>query len=264
MKVLINLARGQTSTRNVAISSEIELSERLARAAVEANVGLLIHTGTVASYDLSDPDVVVTECTSFGPLERRNVYASAKAEGEARITAICAEAGLPLVIARPGIVVGREQGVQHWGIGRWYGPRAVRLWNAGRNVLPFVLVDDVVDALIRMTRSEAALGQSFNLVGEPMLTAREYLDEVATRLGLQIHVAGGSPILMWGKEKIKVALKRHVLHDELACDASLADWRSRGHLARFDNTKPKVLLGWKPESDCETFLRRAIDRAGLL
>ena len=56
--------------------------------------------------------------------------------------------GLPLVIARPGIVVGPGGPLQHWGIGRWHGPGAVRLWGNGRNVLPFVLVDDVADALV--------------------------------------------------------------------------------------------------------------------
>ena len=71
----------------------------------ERIIGRLIHTGTIASYDMSAPRVTITEATDFGAMEQRNIYARAKAEGERRLLALQAQ-GLRLVIARPGIVLG--------------------------------------------------------------------------------------------------------------------------------------------------------------
>ena len=66
-------------------------------------------------------------------MESRNIYARSKAEGERRLIAMQAD-GLSLVIARPGIVLGDGGPLQHWGIGRWHGAGAVRLWGSGRGV----------------------------------------------------------------------------------------------------------------------------------
>jgi nucleoside-diphosphate-sugar epimerase len=89
----------------------------------------------------------------------RNLYARSKAECERRLTGMHRDRGLPLTIARPGIVVGGDGPLQHWGIGRWHGAGAVRVWGTGRNPLPFVLIDDVVDGLIRMADRPEAVGE---------------------------------------------------------------------------------------------------------
>jgi nucleoside-diphosphate-sugar epimerase len=82
MEVVVNLAQGETSTWEAALNSDVAQSERLARAAAQAGVGRFVHTGTIASYDMSDSHAVIDESTPFGPLERRNPYARSKAEGE--------------------------------------------------------------------------------------------------------------------------------------------------------------------------------------
>ena len=54
-------------------------------------------------------------------------------------------------------------------------------WNHGRNPLPFVLVEDVADAIARATLKPELSGRSLNLVGDVAMTAREYIDELAGR-----------------------------------------------------------------------------------
>ncbi len=146
------------------------------------------------------------------------------------------------------------------------GPRvagAVRLWGNGRNILPFVLVGDVADALIRMMDAPGIEGQSFNLIGEPLLSAREYLAAIQTGLGVRTRVKAGSLRGMWLADGVKYALKRHALQRTDILRPSLADWKSRGHLARFRNDHAKTVLGWEPEPDKTAFLDRTISSPAL-
>ena len=261
--VVFNLAKSIDTTWDGALAQDVGTAVRVAEAALAAGVKRLVYTGTIASYDMSDPKLTITEQTGFGDITHRNLYARSKAECETRLLALHRDKGLPLVIARPGIVVGSGGPLQHWGIGRWHGAGAVRLWGNGRNLLPFVLVDDVSDGLIRMMDAPGILGQSFNLTGEPMLTARDYFAAIQTRLGARIRLSSGSLRAMWLADGIKYTLKRAALGRKDGVRPSLADWQSRGHLARFDNRAPKAVLGWQPQADREVFLDNAVTRAGL-
>ncbi len=263
MDAVFNLAKSMDDTWEAALENDVGVAVRIAEAAQDAGVKRLIYTGTIASYDMSVPGAKITEETGFGDIAQRNMYARSKAECERRLLEMHATSGLPLVIARPGIVVGHGGPLQHWGIGRWHGAGALKLWGSGTNVLPFVLSDDVSDALISMMDHPDAVGQSFNLIGEPMLTGRGYFEAINQRLGAKLRVSSGNLMMMWAADGVKWALKRYALGRKDAVRPSLADWKSRGHLARFDNTHPKEVLGWRPEADKEAFLRRAIDEAGL-
>lgn len=262
MDVVFNLAKSTDKSWQAALENDVATTERIGRAAIAAGVGRLIHTGTIASYDMADPGRTITEASDFGAMETRNIYARSKAEGEKRLLAMQAQ-GLRLVIARPGIVLGDGGPLQHWGIGRWHGAGAVRLWGNGRNILPFVLADDVSDGLIAMMESDAALGESFNLIGDPMFSGRDYFDAIHARTGARLKVSGSNLTALWLSDAMKQGLKRHALRKKGAAPASLADWKSRGHLSPFDNGKPKRLLGWAPEADRDAFWRRAIDEAHL-
>jgi len=259
-----NLAKSTDKSWAAALDNDVGTAVRVAEAVLDARVRRLIYTGTIASYDMSDPAQMITEATGFGDITARNIYARSKAECEARLMALHRDRGLPLVIARPGIVLGEGGPLQHWGIGRWHGAGAVRLWGNGRNLLPFVLVDDVSDALIRMMEAEGVLGRSFNLTGDPMLSARDYFDAIHLRLGARLLVTSGSPRILWLAAGAKYALKRYGMGQADAVRASLSDWRSRAHLARFDNSLPKSALGWAPEPDLDRFLDATVTRANLL
>ena len=213
---------------------------------------------------MSDRFKVITEDTGFGEdMSDRNLYARSKAECEAQLMQMHRERGLPLVIARPGIVVGHGGPLQHWGIGRWHGAGAVRIWGHGRNILPFVLADDVSDGLIRMMDNPDAVGRSFNLVGDPMMSARDYFDAIHQALGARITVKPGNLHAMWLADGVKYILKRHALGRKGAVRPSLADWKSRAHFSKFDNSRTKAVLGWAPEADRRAFVTRGIVQANL-
>lgn len=263
MRVVVNLAKRDHSTWAEALAGDVATTETIGRAALEAGVARLIHTGTIASYDMSDPRAVITEATPFGDMRARNVYARAKAEGERRLQRLAAQSGLELCIIRPGIVVGRDGPLQHWGLGRWHGSGAVRLWGEGRNPLPFVTVDDVVAGFIAALDQPEAAGASFNLVGPPMLSARDWFDAIATRTGARIRVVPGPLWPLWAADGVKFVLKRRALGRKDATRATWRDWKSRAHLSRFDNSLPRQVLGWEPIAEPERFLDATISARAL-
>ncbi|MBA84248.1 NAD-dependent epimerase/dehydratase family protein [Thalassobius sp. S69A] len=258
-----NLAKSLDTTWEDALKNDVGVAVRVAEACLEAGVKRLIYTGTIASYDMSSPESQITEDTEFGDMDERNLYARSKAECERRLTEMYEGRGLPLVIARPGIVVGEGGPLQHWGIGRWHGAGAVRIWGAGRHNLPFVLADDVSDALIRMMETEEAIGQSFNLIGEPMMTALDYFNAIHQATGARIKVNSGDLTSFYAADGVKYALKKFVLRKKGVVRPSLSDWKSRAHFAQFDNRRPKDILGWRPETDRSAFIEKAITRANL-
>jgi len=259
-----NLAKSDDKTWETALENDVAVAERIARAAHAAGVKRLVYTGTIASYDMSDPAQRITEETGFGDaMEARNIYARSKGECERRLMALHRETGLPVTIGRPGIVVGAGGPLQHWGIGRWHGAGAVKIWGNGQNTLPFVLIEDVVEGLILMAQAPAAVGESFNLIGEPMLTARGYFEAIHDTLGARIRLSNGPIWAFYGADALKFWLKTKVLRRKGLTRPSYADWKSRAHLSPFDNSKPKQVLGWQPETDRDTFVRKAITEAGL-
>lgn len=264
IEVVYNLAKSMDSTWEGCLENDVGVAVRVAEAALEANVKRLVYTGTIASYDMSDPTRTITEETGFGgDMTDRNLYARSKAECERRLLEMHQTQGLPLVIARPGIVIGEGGPLQHWGIGRWHGAGAVRVWGDGRNILPFVLIDDVVDALIAMIDKDEAVGQSFNLVGEPMMSAIDYFDAIHSALGARIEVRKGAFWTFYLSGSAKYLLKRHVVGLKDLKNQSYSDWKSRGHLSPFSNAQTKRILEWKPEADRDAFVKKGITQANL-
>jgi predicted dehydrogenase/nucleoside-diphosphate-sugar epimerase len=259
-----HLAKSMDKTWEDCLINDVGVTVSIAEAALKAGVRRFVYTGTIASYDMSDPVKTITENTGFADdMRDRNLYARSKAECERQLNEMHKSQGLPLVIARPGIVVGAGGPLQHWGIGRWHGAGAVRIWGHGRNILPFVLIDDVSDALIAMMHSDIAVGKSYNLIGERMLSARGYFDAIHDRLGARIAVKPGSLYAFFLSDAVKHALKVGVLRKKGLTRPSLADWKSRAHFSPFDNAAPKADLGWAPETDKSRFVEAAIGQANL-
>lgn len=261
---VFNLAKSMDKTWDDALINDVEVSNGIAKAAMKAGVRRFIYTGTIASYDMSSVAGTITEDTGYADdMRDRNIYARSKAECERRLQKMHRESGLPLVIARPGIVVGEGGPLQHWGIGRWHGAGAVRIWGHGRNILPFVLIDDLTDGLIRMMEREGIEGESYNLVGDRMMSGRDYFAAIHERMGARLNVSSSSLFTLFALDTVKHMLKVHLLRRKGLTRASLKDWRSRAHFTPFDNSKPKADLGWSPETNREKLIDGAIAKANL-
>jgi nucleoside-diphosphate-sugar epimerase len=165
--------------------------------------------------------------------------------------------GLPVVILRPGLVVGEGSAPLHAGLGFTNNEQHVIGWNAGRNPLPFVLVSDVAEAILLACRAPKEVeGKAYNLVGDVRPTAREYVAALAEATGRPLRFHPQSATGLWVEDLGKWVIKR--VGGRRVPLPSKRDFVSRGLGATFDCSDAKRDLGWQPVADAEEFARQAI------
>jgi nucleoside-diphosphate-sugar epimerase len=259
IECVFHLARANVKSWADYQALEIEATRRVGECALEAGVKRLVYTGTIDSYYAGAKAGTITEATPLDPkIKRRNLYARAKAESEEILMRMHQERGLPVVIVRPGVVIGRGGNPFHWGVGMWWNDSVCQMWGEGNNKLALVLVEDVARALTAAMEKPGIEGSSFNLVGDPCLSAREYLDELdrAGRMRIQRYA---TPILrFYLTDLMKWVVKVAVGHKERQIP-SYRDWESRSQGAVFDCTAAKTTLGWEPFCSREELVRRGIE-----
>jgi predicted dehydrogenase/nucleoside-diphosphate-sugar epimerase len=243
------------------VDGDIEPTRTLAEAALQSGVQRFIYTGTIDSYASAKGAAVIDSLTPLDPsINRRNLYARSKAACEALLLAMHRDRGLPLVIVRPGIVIGPGSPPAHLGIGQFTSETQMHYWGDGTSKLPLVLADDVADALFRAMTVEDIEGQSFLLTGPPILTARDYVDAMSNHARTRIAASVRPAWRYWLADLVKEGAKIAIRHPNRRWP-SLHDWRCRSHRARYDSDSAQNILGWKPESNRETLIRRGIDDA---
>ncbi|HET6584426.1 MAG TPA: NAD-dependent epimerase/dehydratase family protein, partial [Nannocystaceae bacterium] len=253
--VVYHLARGNGNTWPEFQKYDVAPTRALAELCLQHEVGRFIYTSSIALYNAGKGVGTITEDTP--PAAVTDPYARSKVENEANLFALHREKGFPVVILRPGIVLGRGGPPLHWGVAGWPYPSVARLWGDGDNKLPIVLVDDCADAMVRAMTMSGIDGRSYNLVGPPLLTANEYLDELEARAGIKLRRVPTSSWQYYGEALAKWAIKK-VGRDPNARRPTFADWDGRTFAATLDGARAETELGWRPCRD-----RDALVRAGI-
>lgn len=250
---VINLAHGGGGADFEAIrAAMVDSAVLVAEVAHAAGVHRLVHVGSIASLFLGDPAETIRDDTAPDPQpETRNDYARAKALADTAVMDVCRRLGLPVVLLRPGLVVGAGTSALHGGLGFFNNDQHCVGWNEGHNALPWVLVQDCANAIVGALSSAQAIGRSYNLVGDVRPSAREYLADLAQVTGRPLRFVPSSPVGLWltemGKWVVKRATGRRVARPHLR------DIRSRGITAQFDCSAAKRDLGWAPVADARLF-----------
>ena len=234
-------------------------AETVAKACLSDGNKPLIYVGSIAALYLGPGAGSVTgSAPPDAHAEQRADYARAKALCELRLTEMRRQSGLAVTILRPGLVVGEGTSPFHSGLGFFNNTQHCIGWNDGRNPLPFVLVDDVADAII-LALNRPAEGKSYNLVGDVRPNARDYLAELARRLHRPLRFHGKHPYSLYASEVGKWCVKR--IGGRKIPMPSLRDILSRGLKAPFDCSDAKSELGWRPVSDPSAFYAHAFGSA---
>jgi predicted dehydrogenase/nucleoside-diphosphate-sugar epimerase len=256
---VLHLARAHVKSWADYREYEIGATQQLAECALAAGVKRFVYTGTIDSFYAGRRAGTITEQTPLDrKIARRNLYSRAKAASEELLRRMHRERGLPLVIARPGIVIGRGGSPFHWGIGMWWHDAVCQVWGAGTNKLPLVLVEDVASGLIAAMDKPGIEGRAFNLVADPCLSAQEYLDELDRAGGLRIQRHSTPIARFYLLDMLKWMVKVAVRHPDRRLPL-YRNWESTTQRAVFDCTETKAALDWHPKSDRETMVRRGIE-----
>lgn len=255
IEYVYDLATSAPKTWAEGLRDIVEPARMLGEVCLAADVKRLIYTGTIASYYAGAHAQTITEQTPLdGKIKRRNYYSRAKAAAEEILQDMHRTRGLPVVIFRPGIVIGKGGNPFHWGVGK-FEEGSCAVWGDGNNKLPFVLVSDVASALVRGIQVPGIDGQSYNLVDIPLLNARDYIDALQRLAGISMTVRYRPIWRFYASDFFKWLVKLAVRHPDRIRVPSYHDWESRTHKAIFDCSRAREQLNWKPVSD----LNRMID-----
>jgi nucleoside-diphosphate-sugar epimerase len=255
---VVNLAHGGGGGDYAAIrAAMVGGAEKVARACTAAGTGRLVHVGSIASLYLGPGAGTVTGATPPDPEgQRRGDYARAKAEADVLLVALHAREGLPVTILRPGLVVGQGTSPFHSGVGFFNTDQHCIGWNRGTNPLPFVLVEDVAEAIRLALDAPGIEGCCYNLVGGVRPTARAYVAALEAALGRPLRYHPKVPSLLLAEEVAKWLLKR--AGGRRVPPPSRRDILSRGLVAQFDCADAESSLGWRPNADPAVFRKRAL------
>ena len=143
-------------------------------AAKATGASRFLHISTISVYDIRGLERVDEE----SPLKvAGDPYGVTKAEGDRRVLAAAAE-GLPATILRPSAILGVHP-TSTWAVvvPKRVRDRQVKLLRGGGNTIPFVHVEDLVDAIVLALRIPRAVGRVYNVLARNG-TWREYTDQV--------------------------------------------------------------------------------------
>ena len=258
VEVVYHLAKASAQRWQDYVAGDIEPTRALAEAALAHGVKRFIYTGTIDSYYSARAADVIDSDTPLDPrIASRNLYARSKAACEAVLQGMQRERGLPLVIFRPGVVIGEGSPPAHWGVGMFHSDTRAQLWGDGTNKLPLVLVDDVAEALALAINAPGIEGQTFLLTDEPLLSAREYVSEVSAASTTSIS-APATPIWRFFVLDVAKEIVKHLVRHPNRRVPSYRDWDCRAHRARYDSAKTRSALGWAPAGTREAMISRGI------
>ncbi|WP_290879958.1 NAD-dependent epimerase/dehydratase family protein [Fischerella sp.] len=258
IRYVYHLARGNGKTWSEYLETDVKPTRKVAELCLKHGIERLFYASSIAIYYAGKNTSTITEETKpHDDIIRVAPYARSKVENERSLLELHQKQGLPVVIFRPGVVLGRGGNPYHWGIAAWPYSSVCSLYGDGNNHLPIVLVDDVADAMVRAIAVPGIEGESYNLASTPCITANEYLDEFERQANIKLRRVATSAWKSYTEALFKWAIKS-IGRDPNAAFPSYADCEGRSFAARFDSSKAEHQLGWSPVKDRETIIREGI------
>lgn len=191
----------------VDLRESVLLTRQVMEAMREHGVPSLVYPSTSGVYG-SGLGPTVSE--SDGPLLPNSLYAAGKVAGEALVSAYCQTFGLRARIMRLGNVVG---GGMARGIVRDFirklteSPDRLTVLGDGRQRKSYVLVDDVIDGMRRLSAVDGRPCEVYNLAAGGSLGVADVARAVAEAMGIPMpELVSDGPVLSWAGDQPVVEL----------------------------------------------------------
>jgi predicted dehydrogenase/nucleoside-diphosphate-sugar epimerase len=257
-RVVIHLATGSIDTWDAVERTMIRGSLAAAEAALRAKVERFVFVSSIAALDTGGSAPIDDALAADPRPESRSVYARGKIATEQALLERHRADGLPLVIARPGVVLGAGSPIQHSGFGLWVRDNHCVGWGAGAHPLPLVWVDDVADALVAIAAfpGKTLDGRALALATNVPLSARDAVSELQRATGRDLHFHARPLAVSYAMELGKWIVKK--VGRRSADFPSWHDFAARSLASPIPSRTARELLGWKPVEEREAFLDRAV------
>jgi len=229
-------------------------------AARAAGVRRFLHVSSISTYGHPDGEgLVLDETAPLGvSLHRWSYYSRAKVEAEKLVRAAHARGDVPVTVVKPSWLYGPRD--------RASMPRLIRAIRAGKakligdgdNRLNLTYAGNEAEGCILAATNEKAVGQTYNLSGDGVITQAEYFNRIAACVcakpvtrRVPYRVAYGAAFVM---EMLGHLLRRRT--PPLVTRYSV--WLM-GRRCFFSSDKARRELGWKPTVGYDEGIRLSVD-----
>jgi len=208
--------------------------------------------------DLPSGATVDESCPLEPHPEWRDPYAQSKLRQETLFREYQARYGFPLVVLRPGVIYGCGGSRISARVG--LDLAGVFLYLGGKNLLPLTYVDSCAEAVAVAGQSDAANGETYNVVDDELVTAKEFLARYRREVkrfplvpvpypAFQLLSRLVAAYARWSKGQLPAVFTPY---------KTATTWKR----TRFTNAKLKE-LGWRPLVPTDEGLRRAFEHYRL-
>ncbi|MFZ3063832.1 MAG: NAD-dependent epimerase/dehydratase family protein, partial [Nitrospirota bacterium] len=185
VKLVVHAAAGTSGSKKDSETGTIQGTQNVLKLCEEHKIQKLIYISSCSVYGVADykEDQLVTEESSLEklPLERGS-YSASKQQAESFVIDAMKNMGAPVVILRPGTIYGPGGDIFTPMLGFSAMNKIFVVIGNGKFELPFVYVDNLVDAIIKTIQDDKANNQVFNIIDSERINKREYMNKLIKRL----------------------------------------------------------------------------------
>jgi nucleoside-diphosphate-sugar epimerase len=147
----------------------------------QAQLQRIVHCSTTGVHGVTG-DTPAAEDSPFAPT---NPYEATKLEGELLALEAYRKQGLPVSVARPGLVYGPGD-LHLLGFFQSINKGFFRVIDGGRAMLHPIYIEDMIAAFLLCAEHPAPVGRCYNIAGERPVTIRELATTIASALDKQL------------------------------------------------------------------------------
>lgn len=216
----------------------------------QARLRRVVHCGTTGVYGVTGQ----TPACEDAPYAPTNPYEATKLEGEQLALRAHTEFGLPVVVARPGLVYGPGD-LHLLSLFRAIKRGLFRVIAGGTALLHPIYIDDLSAALLLCAQRPGVSGRCYNLAGERAVTVRELAREIARALDRELP-SGSIPLWLANLAADVCALLPGLRGEQAPLTRSRIAFLT--HSRAYDISRARAELGFQPTTPLADGLSRAV------
>lgn len=208
----------------------------------------IVHASTTGVHGVTGE----TPAAEDAPFAPTNPYEATKLEGELLALRANQEQGLPVTVARPGLVYGPGD-LHLLGFFRAIKRGLFRVIDGGRALLHPIYIDDLIAALLLCASSPQASGRSYNIAGDQHVTVRELATAIARAMGRELP-AGSIPLWLADLASDVLAVTPGMKGERAPLTHSRVQFLTNSRI--YDITRARSELGFAPTVRLEEGMKR--------
>lgn len=259
VEMVVHAAADTAGTERDGEWSTIRGTENVLEFCRQDGIRKLIYISSCAVYGVADfgKGEIIKEDGSLERFpEKRGFYSWSKLKADQIVDKAIKEGELPIFSLRPGTIWGPGGEVFTPMMGFSLGDRLFAVIGNGKFVLPFVYIDNLVEAIVRGIESQNTAGGVYNVVDPERITKRDYMNSLIRK----IHPRASCLYIPYFLLYVTVSIQEKIF-SWMGRKPFLTRYRldSSQKSILYDSTKIQKELGWHPSVSLEEGIKNVLE-----